>query len=91
MMRQEVVRETRSGELRDGRFRKQHFREIRKIGSSACRCLIGIPSMGSTTDLDMKYRDFGHNMVGYLELQGAKYNTDQEDALECLMETQSGK
>ena len=43
------------------------------------------------TDLDIQYRDFGYYMVAYLEVQEAKYSTDQEEAIECLMAMQSAQ
>ena len=40
------------------------------------------------TDLDIRYRDFRHYMIDYLEVQEAKYNTEQEEAISCLTQTQ---
>ena len=42
-------------------------------------------------DLDLQYRDFGHYIVDYLAVQEADHNTDQEEAIERMMTTQSAQ
>ena len=44
---------------------------------------------GGTTDLDGHYRDFGYYMAEYLEVQEAKYSTDQSQSIGCLVAMQS--
>ena len=48
-------------------------------------------SYRQTTDLDGHYRDFGHYVIDYLEVQDAKYNTDKEEAINCMAQMQRGQ
>ena len=50
--------------------------------------LIEIVEILKPIELDAQYRDFGHYMEDYLQVQEAIYNTDQEEAINFAMQMQ---
>ena len=89
LMRNNIVRATGREIFRDGRVQNRNCRGIRKSEPLSCRRLVGPILVGKPTDLDGQYRDFGIDTAEYLEVQDAKFSTEKDEAIDCLMTTQS--
>ena len=61
---------------------------MRKSEPPSCRRLAGVVVIGKPLELDGQVGIFAHYARQYLEIEEAKYNTDQEEAINCPMQMQ---